>query len=202
MARRRQRQPEETRRKLVEATVCLVIDQGFNATSIDQICAAADVTKGSFFHHFPNKDAIGEAAIMWWSEMGTNLYAEAWKDSKSDPLEQLHAMLDIMDSFTRREGEACRCLIGMMSQELAETHPDIRESCARELTVWTDNVARLLREAKQTHNVKHDFDPEQVAWFLNSLWQGSMLIAKNRLTPEMIRDNLRIGREYIDSLFE
>lgn len=195
------RGPAETRRRLVAAAVRLMLRQGFTATTVDGICAAAGLTKGSFFHHFENKEAIGRAAVAWWGRMGTALYSVAWRDANADPLAQLHRMFDIMGGFTRRRGEPCVCMVGMLSQELAQTHPETRVACAKELTVWTENVARLLAVAKQARRPRADFDPAGVAWFLNSLWQGSMLIAKTQGSPGMIRRNLELARGYVDGLF-
>lgn len=196
------KQPAETRQKLVAATVRLMLRQGFAATTVDQICAEAGLTKGSFFHHFETKEAIGKAAVEWWGEFGTNLYAAAWADPESDPLDQLHRMFSIMSGFTEREDEVCTCMVGMMSQELAQTHPAMREECARQLDIWTQNVAKMLAAAKEKHPPAIDFDPQQVAWLLNSLWQGSMLIAKTRQTPAMIRSNLQLARSVVDGLFK
>jgi TetR/AcrR family transcriptional repressor of nem operon len=198
--KKRERNPAETREKLVMATVGLILKQGFAATTVDQICADAGMTKGSFFHHFENKEAIGKAAVQWWGAFGTALYAEAWKDEGLDPLEQLHRMLDIMSGFTQRP-EVCTCVVGMLSQELAQSHPAMRAECAKQLEIWTENVAKMLQSAKEKHHPVTDFDPVDVAWFLNSLWQGSMLIGKTRQTPEMIRRNLQLARGYVDGLF-
>jgi TetR/AcrR family transcriptional repressor of nem operon len=158
------------------------------------------MTKGSFFHHFESKEAIGKAAVEWWGAFGTALYAEAWKDEGMDPLEQLHRMLDIMGGFTER-AEVCTCVVGMLSQELAQSHPVIRAECAHQLDIWTENVAKILQSAKDKHRPAADFDPMEIAWFLNSLWQGSMLIGKTRQAPAMIRRNLQIARGYVDGLF-
>lgn len=196
------RNPAETRRKLIEAAVGLMLRQGYGATSVDGICEAAGVTKGSFFHHFESKEAIALAGVEWWGRMGTELYAEAWRDDRADPLDQLRAMLEIMISFTGRPGMPCVCMVGMMSQELAQTTPAVREACARELQVWTGNVARLLTAAKVKHRPAVDFDPEAAAWFLNSLWQGSMLIGKTRGNQSMIAGNVRMARSWVDSLFK
>lgn len=196
------RNPAESRAKLIGATVSLMLRQGFTATTVDQICAEAGLTKGSFFHYFDSKEAIGHAAVAWWGQMGTALYAEAWADDSLDPLAQLHRMFDIMIGFTQRPDGPCVCMVGMMSQELSQTHPLMREACSRELGVWTQNVAKLLSGAKEKHRPRQDFDPEAVAWFLNSIWQGSMLIGKTRQNPELIVSNLKLARAYIDSLFD
>lgn len=200
-AKKRERNPAETREKLVSATVRLILHQGFAATTVDQICSEAGTTKGSFFHHFENKEAIGKAAVAWWGAFGTALYAEAWKDEGLDPLDHLHKMFDIMCGFTERENEVCTCVVGMMSQETAQSNPAIREKCEQQLDVWTENVAKMLTAAKRKHSPAVDFDPEEIAWYLNSLWQGSMLISKTRRKPEMIRRNLQLARSYVDSLF-
>jgi TetR/AcrR family transcriptional repressor of nem operon len=199
--KKRERNPAETRERLIAATVQLILKQGFAATTVDQICETAGLTKGSFFHHFENKEAIGKAAVGWWGVFGTALYAEAWKNVDLDPLEQVHRMLDIMSGFTERENEVCTCVVGMMGQELAQSHPEMRMECARQLEIWTQNVAKMLKAAKEKHQPEKDFDPEELAWFLNSLWQGSMLIGKTCQTPDMIRRNLRMARGYVDGLF-
>jgi len=205
------RNPIETRQRLIWAAVELMLLQGYSGTSVDEICARAGLTKGSFFHHFSSKEAICAAAVEWWGEMGTSLYAAAWgdvegecegSDSDRDPLERLHQLLDIMVSFTTRSDGPCVCMVGMISQELAQTHPALQEVCTRELDRWSANVCRLLTAAKERHTPARDFDPAQVAWFLNSLWQGSMLVGKTCDGPQRIRDNLTLARQFIDGLFQ
>src|SRR5687768_12798984 len=143
--KKRERNPAETRERLIAATVQLILKQGFAATTVDQICETAGLTKGSFFHHFENKEAIGKAAVGWWGVFGTALYAEAWKNVDLDPLEQVHRMLDIMSGFTERENEVCTCVVGMMGQELAQSHPEMRAECAKQLEIWAQNVAKMLQ---------------------------------------------------------
>lgn len=197
---RPRRNPAETRERLVGAAVQRMLRQGYAATSVDDICAEAGVTKGSFFHHFESKEAIGRAAVEWWGAFGTALYAEAWKVEGRAPLDQLRHFFGIMIGFTEREDEVCTCMVGMMSQELSQTHPAMREECARQLELWTANCARMLAAAKAAHAPEADFDPEAVAWYLNSLWQGSMLVGKTEDRPEIIRSNLRLALAWVESL--
>ncbi|MDE3084937.1 MAG: TetR/AcrR family transcriptional regulator [Verrucomicrobiota bacterium] len=201
MLKTKTRNPAETQRRLIDAAVRLMLCQGFAATTVDQICAEAGLTKGSFFHYFDSKEAIGRAAMDAFARVGMELYSAAWKDPQADPLEQLYALLEIMMGFTRQSGDPVTCMVGMLSQEMARTNRSMREAAVGHLTAWTEMVMRMLAEAKKKHPPKIDFDPERVAWMLNSLWQGSMLIAKTRQTPEMIVENLQQARAYVDSLF-
>lgn len=198
--RKAARDPEGTRRRLIDATLQLMLRQGFAGTSVDQICAEAGLTKGSFFHHFAGKEAIGQAAVEAWGAFGTALYAEAWADESRDPREQLRHFFNIMIGFTERPDQVCTCMVGMMSQELAQTHPAMRAECARQLDNWTANTARMLAAAKARHCPGAEFDPDQVAWFLNSLWQGSMLVGKTKQQPAIIRRNLELARDWVESL--
>lgn len=191
----------QTRENLVKAAVNLILEKGYHATGVEAICEQAGVTKGSFFHHFASKEDLGLAVIRWWSEMGTGLYAKAWEDTTADPLQQLFAMIETMESFASRPDLPCVCVIGMMAQEMAATHPQLRASCAAELTVWTQHVVTLLTRAQARHRPPATFDPEEVAWFLNSLWQGSMLIAKTREDQRIIVRNLHHARAYLETLF-
>jgi TetR/AcrR family transcriptional repressor of nem operon len=58
----------------------------------------------------------------------------------------------------------------------------------------------MLAAAKAKHAPGADFDPEAVAWCLNSLWQGSMLVGKVENRPAMIRSNLRLALAWVESL--
>ncbi len=193
------KQPETTRRKLIQATTALMLRQGFNATTVDEICAEAGLTKGSFFHHFANKDDLGQAVVKAWGEFGQSMYAQAWKQP-GQPLEEIHRLFDIMDGITRRP-EPCVCLVGMLTQEMSGGHPGFRAACARELDVWTEMFRSRLEAAKQQLKPAVDFDPAEVAWLLNSLWQGSALVGKARQSTDMIRANLKLARACVDSLF-
>lgn len=197
----KKRNPEQTRQKIIEAAVARVLKQGYAATTIDQICEDSGVTKGSFFHHFESKEAMAKAAVKCWSQYGTSLYAKAWEDPTQDPLDQLQMMMEIMEGFAKRPDEPCVCVVGMMAQELSTSNPEMRDACGRELALWTTNVERLLTEAKKRHPVRVDFNPREVAWFLNSLWQGSMLVAKTVQAQPMIIANLQMARGYVESLF-
>lgn len=198
---RKSRNPEETRQKLVAAARGLVLERGFTGAGVDQICEAAGVTKGAFFHHFKSKDEIGKAALADWAAFGMGLYAAAKAEPLRYPLDHVHRFIDIMIGFLRHSESPVTCVVGIISQEQALANPVLREACSQYLWDWADFARQLLDEAKAAQAPKVDFDAEEVAWFLQSLWQGSMLIAKTRQDPAMAIRNLERARAYLDGLF-
>jgi TetR/AcrR family transcriptional regulator, transcriptional repressor for nem operon len=198
---KKSRNPEETRRKLVSAARDLVLQRGFTGAGIDRICADAGVTKGAFFHHFKSKDEIGRAALADWAAFGMEIYAAAKAEPVRQPLDHVHRFFDIMAGLVTSAPSPVTCVVGIISQELATANPVLRETCATYLGDWTEFARQLLEEAKTALPPRVDFDAEEVAWFLNSVWQGSMLIAKTRRDPQIILKNLARARAHVDGLF-
>jgi TetR/AcrR family transcriptional repressor of nem operon len=188
----------DTKRKLLDATLQLMLRQGFTATSVDQICAEAGVTKGSFFHYFKSKEEIGEGVLEYYSARQQERFAQAPFNQLADPLERLHGFLD----FIGENARGCGCLMGTLTQELALTHPRVRTQCGEKFARLAGLVGQMLREAKAKHHPKAGFDPDSVALLFISLMQGSMLLAKARPDKPLLTDNLAHFRAYVDSLFE
>ncbi|MCL4529003.1 MAG: TetR/AcrR family transcriptional regulator [Chloroflexi bacterium] len=61
-----QQRSEETRSKIIESAIKLFSSRGFNAASVDDICADAGISKGAFYHHFESKQALFLALLDGW----------------------------------------------------------------------------------------------------------------------------------------
>src|SRR3712207_535527 len=91
MPRPTKQHPErgDARSRLLQAARDVIRAQGFAATSVDDLCNAAGVTKGAFFHHFENKEALGVAAAVHWAETTAAFFANAPYHKHDDPLDRL-----------------------------------------------------------------------------------------------------------------
>jgi len=49
--------PHASKAAVLDAALRVIRTRGYTATTLDDLCAAAGVSKGSFFHHFPGKEA-------------------------------------------------------------------------------------------------------------------------------------------------
>jgi TetR/AcrR family transcriptional regulator, transcriptional repressor for nem operon len=187
--------------KLIDSAIRLMLRQGYSDTSVDQICAEAGVTKGSFFHYFASKEQICRAAMQSWGEGWNQLLDEAGIDELSDPLARVHRLFDVMSQAYLNCPSGTGCVVGTAAQELSISNPEMRDLILAHFQDWVDRTAEILADAKVAYPPRVDFDPVEVAWWLQSFVQGTLLIAKPRQDPEFILSNIRHCRAYVDSLF-
>lgn len=128
-----------TRPKIVAAARESMLARGYAATSVDQICSRAGVSKGSFYHFFAGKEQLGIEVLEDFYREGIERVSAGDYARISDPLRRLSAFLDHLEEqgpeFWRRG-----CLMGNFATELAESNPAIH---ARVAELFDDLVARV-----------------------------------------------------------
>lgn len=173
--------------------------KGYVATSLDEICQSAGVTKGSFFHYFKNKEALGQVLVARFSERQGDRFREAIAGVQ-DPLERVYAMLDMVVEAARSP-EMKGCLVGTFAQELWETHPTLREACRCSFDAVSAAVAQDLIDAKARYAADAPFDAASLGACFVSLAQGSMLLFKTNADGEAFANNMIHFRDYLKSLY-
>jgi TetR/AcrR family transcriptional repressor of nem operon len=192
----------ETKRKLVDAGVDLMRSRGFNATTVDDICASARVTKGGFFHYFKSKEDLAAAALRRFHELRAKESADAPFRRLADPLDRIFARLDFAkESYGGNKGLTRGCLVGVFAQELSFTNPALRSVCQDRFGRIAKDFENDLAEAKALHAPRAGFDPKSVATLYVSIVQGSLLLAKAFESNRVLVENLEQFRGYIQTLF-
>jgi TetR/AcrR family transcriptional repressor of nem operon len=192
----------ETKRKLVDAGVNLMRRQGFNATTVDDICASAGVTKGGFFHYFKSKQDLAKAAVIRFAEGKTREFQDAPFRKLADPLARVFGRLDFVRDTNGDPARVTKgCLFGVFAQELSFTNPELRAACQESFTRVIADFQKDLAEAKLAHPPQVDFDPKSVATLYVSILQGSLIMAKASEANAVLLENLEQFRHYLQSLF-
>jgi TetR/AcrR family transcriptional regulator, transcriptional repressor for nem operon len=192
----------ETKRKLVDAGVKLMRAQGYNATTVDDICSTAGVTKGGFFHYFKSKEDIARAAVARFREVKALDFQNAPFRKLADPLDRVFGRLDFVKESTGGTSHLTKgCLIGMFAQELSFTNPELRSACQDSFVRLAKDFEKDLAEAKSLHAPKADFTPKNVAMLYVTIVQGSMLLAKASETNAVLLENIEQFRRYLQTLF-
>jgi len=188
--------------RLLEAAAELIQVQGYAATTVDEICHRAGVTKGSFFHHFRSKDQLAIASAAHWAAANAAALATAPHRRARDPLERLLGWVEFQRGLLSAPAPpAFACLLGTLSQETYATHPDIRAACDRELTSQIAELMLDIDAAKQRYVPDAPWSAESIGYFLQALLQGSFVFAKAKSSSEVARANLAHLRDYLLALF-
>lgn len=192
----------ETKRKLVDAGVKLMRARGYHATTVDDICADAGVTKGGFFHYFKSKDDIAHAAVTRFFEERRDNYETAEFRKLADPLDRVFGRLDYVKEIYAPKNHVTKgCLIGVLAQELAFTNPEIRDMCQNFFSSMVRDFSHDLSEAKAAHVPEAKFDPKGLAQLYLAIIQGSLILAKIADGNEVLRDNVEQFRSHLKFLF-
>jgi TetR/AcrR family transcriptional repressor of nem operon len=191
----------ESKTKLLNAALHVIRAKGYAATTVDDICHAASVTKGSFFHHFKSKDELALAAAAHFGAMTEEFFAAAPYHQPQDPLERLLGYVDFRASILGGELADYTCLLGTLVQETYATHPDIRSACDKGMSTHIAALVSDIEAAKQRYVPDATWSAESVGYFIQSVLQGAFIFAKAKQTAEIAHESLAHLRRYLEALF-
>lgn len=189
------------RSKLLDAALSMIRAKGYSATTVDELCAAAGVTKGAFFHHFRNKDELGVAAAGHWSEVTGALFAAAPYHDHADPLDRVLGYLAFRKALLQGGVPDFTCLVGTMVQESYETAPAIRDACDRSISTHAKTLEADIEAAMRDRAMSPDWTPELLALHIQAVLQGAFILAKAKGGPQVAADSMDHLTRYLTLLF-
>lgn len=193
--------PPNARIKLLEAALTVIRTKGYAATTVDELCAAAGVTKGAFFHHFKSKEALGIAAAEHWSEMTGALFADAPYHAHAEPLDRVLAYLAFRKALLQGGVPEFTCLVGTMVQETYETAPAIREACARSISGHAETLEADIEAAMRERGMTPDWTAKSLALHTQAVIQGAFILAKSGGGAAIAADTIDHLVRYVELLF-
>jgi AcrR family transcriptional regulator len=166
----KQFQSEQTRQQIIDAAARLFASKGFNGTSMSDLASATGLTKGAFYHHFENKDALFFAVIQ--------SVREKWRDAVGIEVAQAHNALDqimiLLDNHARllrQEPTLCLVMHGLTS-EMEDTNPSYLAALQ---SVYGDMIAfieGIIRTGQAMRQVRDDVDARLIALNIVGLLRG------------------------------
>jgi TetR/AcrR family transcriptional repressor of nem operon len=176
-----------TKAALVDAGIAIMLEKGYHHTGIQDVLQAAGVPKGSFYYYFPSKEAFALEVIASWAAAYTERLEQALGETTQSPLTRLRRHLE--QTLARFERRGCRggCLIGNLSQELADQSDHFGTQLEAVLTSWRERYVRLFREAQAVGELRTAVDPQGLADFYLNSFEGALLRAKVSKSPAPLR---------------
>lgn len=191
----------DSKTRLLDAALKVVRSKGYTATRIEDLCAEAGVTKGSFFHHFKSKDDLVLAAVAHWDEMTSGLFVQARYHNHADPLDRLLAYVDFRKELLAGDLADFTCFAGMITQEAYQTRPEIVDACARNISGHARTLEADISDAIEKYSVGGDLSAESLALHMQAVLQGSFILAKAKGGAMVAIDSIDHLRRYLELLF-
>lgn len=191
-----------SKEKLLEAALQVIRAKGYTATRIEDICEAAGLTKGSFFHHFKSKEDLAVAAAEHWSTVTAALFEAAPYHRRADPLDRVLGYLDYRKELLRGKVPEFTCLVGTMVQEAYDTEPAIRDACDRCISDHAAKIEQDIAEALATHGIRANWTAQSLAFHTQAVIQGAFILAKAKSGPAIAAESIDHLRRYIELLFK
>ena len=173
----------------------LVLSKGFAATSVEEICEAAGVTKGAFFHYFKSKVDYGMQLLDYTWEPMHQMQARERGD-EALPLDQLHDYIDFATDFVRADAR----LMGILMQELRESNPEVARKGQGVFGSFVEHMHALVAEAKNRYAPDADFDTREVNAFIIATIEGIPTIV-GQMGEQHVDPTLKHLKGYLDILF-
>ena len=194
--------PTNAREKLLDAALVVIRSKGYSAATVEDLCHAAGVTKGAFFHHFASKDELGVAAAQHWSDVTGKLFAKADYHQHINPLDRIFGYIDFRAAIAKGPLEAFTCFAGTTVQEVFATSDSMRVACAASIEGHADKLAEDFRLAIGLHPPRLLVTAESVAIYTQTVLQGGFVLSKARGDRAPLLEALAHLKNYLTLLFD
>jgi TetR/AcrR family transcriptional repressor of nem operon len=190
----------DSRTKVLDAATQVIRTKGYTSTTVDDVCAAAGLTKGSFFHHFKSKEDMALAAVQHWNSGTGQLFANAPFQKLADPRERVLGYIDFRREILRGEVPDFTCLLGTLVQETFETHPRLRAACDEGISSHAQTVAHDIAAAKALYAPDAPWDPQVLALFTQATLQVAFILAKAKGNAQIVAQCIDHLRQHVANL--
>jgi TetR/AcrR family transcriptional regulator, transcriptional repressor for nem operon len=194
------RDPEATRRLILEIGQEQVYLHGFQGASLGHILSLAGVTKGAFFHHFPTKLEFGYSIV---EEILAGMIIAQWVvplRSSADPLETIAVEFERGADVLRQRRPILGCPLNNLAQEMNPLDDGFRVRTSTIFDLWRNTFRDALDRGQQSGIVRAGIETADAAHALVAQIEGTLSLARNSQDPEDLTAGARGLRRHLESM--
>lgn len=177
----------DARQKLMRAGLIHLTENGYGASSVDQILAVAGVPKGCLYHHFGSKADFAAALVEAYHAYFVEKLESHFQNPRLDALERLRAFTRDAEAGMAKHGFTRGCLIGNLGQEIGSVPDGFRTRLIEIFKDWQARTARCLSDAQAEGSISPKHPPATLAAFFWIGWEGAVLRAKMEKSASPLR---------------
>jgi AcrR family transcriptional regulator len=182
-----------------------VLAKGFAATSIDEIIAAAGITKSGFFYHFKDKNDLAKALIERYirqdKEILDDLFRRA-RELNDDPLHGFLVGLKLFAEMMASLPEAHPgCLAASFCYQDQLFNRDIRDLNAAGMQAWRDRFRQYVQDIAEKYPPREEIDPDKLADMAVTLVEGGLVLGRALQDVSILPQQILVYRDVVRSVF-
>lgn len=195
----------DTRERILEVAHAAVVEKGFDATSIEEIAAAVEISRAGFFYHFPDKNALALALVerhaAFEDQLMTDLMARA-ADLSDDPLQRLLIMVRLYaEMFGDMPNGYPGCIVAAAAYQDRLFDARVKGANRQAVLAWRVRLRALLEEVAAAHPPREPVDLTALADMMNTVVEGGLVMSRALGEPHMIVGQMLLLRQYLKLLF-
>lgn len=196
---------KETRGRILEVAEAAILAKGFDATSIEEIVAAAEITRSGFFYHFPDKNALARALIERYMEADRALLDDIFARAAELTDDPLHALLIGLKLFSEALADLPNghpgCMVASICYQERLFDAEVRELNRQGVLVWRTRFLGQLERIAARYPPREPVELGALADMVSTAVEGGIVLAKTLREPQILPRQVLLVRSYLKLLF-
>lgn len=195
----------DARERLLELAEAAVLEKGFGATSIDELIAAAGITKSGFFYHFKDKTELARALLTRYIAREDALFDDLFRRADELNEDPLHGFLVGLKMLSELMADLPAghpgCLVASYCYQERLFDRQVRDLNTNAVLAWRRRFRDRLDRIAARYPPKIDVDLDDLADMLSVIADGGIILAKVVKDPKALARQVMLYREFVRTVF-
>lgn len=195
----------DKRTQILDLAEAAVLEKGFDATSIDEIAAGVGISKGGFFYHFRDKNALARAMIERYIDREDVLFDDLFARARELSDDPLHVMLIALKLMSEMMGDMPNghpgCLIAAAAYQDRLFDAGVRRLNRQAILGWRARFRGMFEEIAARYPPREAVDLDALGDMLSGIVEGGIILQKALDEPGAITGQILQFRTYVKLLF-
>lgn len=191
--------------RIMDVAQDLILQKGYSATSIDEILAAAHITKGGFFYHFKGKNELALALVERYLEADNAFFAELFDRADSlseDPLQQMLIFLKLLaEAMSDLPNGHPGCLVASFIYESLQFEKVVLDHVTAGVLEWRSLFEQRLALIADKYPMKVEQSTQELADMLTVVIEGAIVLVMSLKDRHILSKQILLYRDHLRMLF-
>lgn len=196
----------DTRERILAVAHDAIVAKGFDATSVEEIAAGAEISRAGFFYHFPDKNALARALIerhiVEEAAMLGGFIARA-SELSDDPLQQMLIIMRFMaEGYAEVPGGYAGCILASATYQDRLFDSEVKAANRRAHLAWRERFRGHFERIALAYPPREPVDAGDMADMLSAVIEGGMILARGMGDPQVLVRQVLQARQMVKAVYQ